>query len=215
MICEIDITTLGKCIFTCNQAFIAERLNSEAEERRLQSGDFFSLIMEPGSVEEELDLSLLDFVWDLEQYDQAVNRLEFQINFTHPVRVSPTLLKDSLTLEVHDPSLITSKDFGKPIEMAEPIWTPVVKQMPNTVETQQYFKTTEQTKTAASGTTMVAYCLEFVFKGAMREIIGQILGLQIIVFGSLAYVNIPANIKQPHHISRGVQRRQFLDFSGQ
>lgn len=78
--------------------------------------------------------------------------------------------------------------------MPVPIKTQVTKQMYNTETTQQYYKTTEQTNTAVAGTTIFTFLLEFVFNGAMKEIMGAILGLQIILFGSLTYVNIPGNI---------------------
>lgn len=70
LICEIEITTLGKLTFICNQAFKAERLTQAlaVQGRRMQASDFFSLAIEPGDQDamEEVDLSLLDFYWDLE-----------------------------------------------------------------------------------------------------------------------------------------------------
>lgn len=45
-----------------------------------------------------------------------------------------------------------------------------------------------------SGTAILTFIMNFVFAGAMKEIIGSILGLQIVLFGSLIYVKMPGNI---------------------
>ena len=45
-----------------------------------------------------------------------------------------------------------------------------------------------------SGTTILTFIMNFFFAGAMKEIIGSILGLQIVLFGSLIYVKMPGNI---------------------
>ena len=45
-----------------------------------------------------------------------------------------------------------------------------------------------------TGTTILTFIMNFVFAGAMKEIIGSILGLQIVLFGSLIYVKMPGNI---------------------
>ena len=43
-------------------------------------------------------------------------------------------------------------------------------------------------------TAILTFFLNVVFAGAMKEIIGSILGLQIVLFGSLIYVKMPGNI---------------------
>ena len=45
-----------------------------------------------------------------------------------------------------------------------------------------------------SGTAILTFIMNFVFAGAMKEIIGSILGLQIVLFGSLIFVKMPGNI---------------------
>lgn len=66
--------------------------------------------------------------------------------------------------------------------------------MPNTLASQRFDGGTQTTNNAISGTAILTFLLNFIFTGAMKEIIGSILGLQIILFGSLIYVKMPGNI---------------------
>ena len=119
LLCEISITTLGKVSLVCNQAFKTEKV-AQAVGRRLQAADsFFSLSMEPGAYEgnDKADLNDLTFVWELEEVDDFNNAMNFQVNFTNAIAISPDVVPDVLTVDVNDPSLLESKKYGKPLEM--------------------------------------------------------------------------------------------------
>lgn len=151
LLCEISITTLGKVTMTCNQPIKTEKIISKLEVgRRLQDADdsIFSLSMEPGAYEgsEEVNLSDLEFVWALEGYDDFNNALSLQVNYTNAIAISPNVIPDVLTVDVPDPTVLESRDYGKPLEMnGQPIATGVKKQMPNTIETQRFDSGTQST----------------------------------------------------------------------
>ena len=54
--------------------------------------------------------------------------------------------------------------------------------MPNTQATKNYATSTEGANSSMSGTFIFTWLLSFLFAGAMKEIIGTILGLQIVLF---------------------------------
>ena len=66
--------------------------------------------------------------------------------------------------------------------------------MPNTQATKNYATSTEGANSSMSGTFIFTWLLSFLFAGAMKEIIGTILGLQIVLFQALIYVVLPGNI---------------------
>ena len=66
--------------------------------------------------------------------------------------------------------------------------------MPNTAATQTFDGSTQTANTAMAMTAILTFFLNIIFAGAMKEIIGSILGLQIVLFGSLIYVKMPGNI---------------------
>ena len=75
--------------------------------------------MEPGAYEgnDKADLNDLTFVWELEEVDDFNNAMNFQVNFTNAIAISPDVVPDVLTVDVNDPSLLESKKYGKPLEM--------------------------------------------------------------------------------------------------
>lgn len=88
-----------------------------------------------------------------------------------------------------------STDFDRTFEPQDrEIADGVKKQMQNTQANKDYDKSTSQANDGMSVTFIFTWFLSFLFAGAMKEIIGTILGLQIILYQALIYVVMPGNI---------------------
>ena len=141
--------------------------------------------MEPGPYEgsDQVDLNDLDFAWEIGEYNQNDFSLEIQINFTDAIKVSPNLIKDNLFINFNNPNVFKSLEFDRTFENRDrEIFDQVKKQMQNTQGNRDYASSTESANTGMSGTFIFTYLLSFLFAGAMKEIIGTILGLQIVLF---------------------------------
>ena len=65
--------------------------------------------------------------------------------------------------------------------------------MPNTVASQNFDSGTDSTSNAMVATTILTTLLNIVFQGAMKELIGTILALQIIIHMFLLTIAFPGN----------------------
>ena len=186
-----DINTLGLCKIKFNQKINKARLIQKvAQEERaralgLDTDPLLDLIMEPGPYEgsDQVDLSTLDFVWGFDDYNDADNELSIQINYTDAVQISPNMIKDNLVVHFSNPDVFYSLDYDRTFELEDrQVHDGVKKQIQNTQANKNYDKSTEQANNSMSGSFIFTWLLSFVFAGAMKEIIGTILGLQIVLF---------------------------------
>jgi len=66
--------------------------------------------------------------------------------------------------------------------------------MPNTEASRKFDDSTDKASAGMSATTIFTFCLNILFQGAMKEIIGTIVSMQIVINLFLFTIPFPANI---------------------
>ena len=74
------------------------------------------------------------------------------------------------------------------------ISSPIKKQMPNNDASKNFDKGTEGADSSMTFTTITMFALNMVFAGAVKEIIGTIMGLQVVIHMALFMLPFPGNM---------------------
>ena len=136
--------------------------------------------MVPGEYEKPsyFNISKLGFVWEAIEVDHSVNEMKFQVNFTDAVYISSDIVQDEMEIKFRNPNLFKSVEFDTRISYtSKTLISPVKKQMPNNDQSRSFDKSTTQTTEGMNAVTIFTFCLNILFQGAMKEILGTILSI--------------------------------------